>query len=96
MIQLLRRELDAGESETLALAIEMQADWVLLDERNARNIAAMYKLKTTGVVGILLRAKREGHIVSVRECLDRLQHEAGFWLSETFYRRVLELADEVG
>jgi predicted nucleic acid-binding protein len=45
---------------------------------------------------VLLRAKREGHIVSVHECLDRLQREAGFWLSETFYRRVLELADEVG
>jgi predicted nucleic acid-binding protein len=51
LIQLLRRELDAGESEALALAIEMQADLVLLDERDARNIATMYKLKTT--VGIL-------------------------------------------
>jgi len=94
LIQLLRCELDVGESEALALAIEMQANWVLLDERNARNIAAMYKLKTMGVIGILLRAKREGNIVSVQECLDRLQQEAGFWLSEIFYRRVLKLAGE--
>jgi len=54
----------------------------------------MYKLKTMGVIGILLRAKREGNIVSVQECLDRLQQEAGFWLSEIFYRRVLKLAGE--
>jgi predicted nucleic acid-binding protein len=94
LIQLLRRELDAGESEALALAIEVQADWVLLDERDARNIAAMYRLKTTGVVGVLLRAKQEGHIASLRGYLERLEQEAGFWLGASLRRRILELAGE--
>jgi predicted nucleic acid-binding protein len=94
LIQLLRRELDAGESEALALAIEVQADWVLLDERDARNIAAMYRLKTTGVVGVLLRAKQEGHIASLRRYLERLEQEAGFWLGASLRRRILELAGE--
>jgi predicted nucleic acid-binding protein len=94
LIQLLQRELDIGESEALALAIEMHADWVLLEQQDARNIAAMYRLRTTGVLGILLRAKREGHIASVHECLDQLQREAGFWLSGDLRRQVLELADE--
>lgn len=45
LIRLLQRELDAGESAALALAIEMQADLILLDERDARNIADIYELK---------------------------------------------------
>ncbi len=94
LIRLLQRELDSGESEALALAIEIQADLVLLDERDARNIAAIYGLKTTGVLGILLRAKREGHLESIRKYLDRLQQEAGFWLTKTLRHQILELADE--
>lgn len=33
LVQLLQRELDRGESEAIALAIEIQADLILLDER---------------------------------------------------------------
>lgn len=94
LIQRLKYELDIGESESIALAIEMQADLVLLDERDARNIAAIYKLNTTGVVGLLLRAKNEQHIKSVKEYLDRLKNDAGFWLDEFFYHKILELANE--
>ena len=95
LIQLLKYELDIGESETIALAIEMQADLVLLDERDARKIASIYELNTTGVTGILLRAKNERYIISVKEYLDRLKKDAGFWLDEFFYHRILELANEI-
>lgn len=91
---MLRRDLDIGESETLALALEMPADWVLLDERDARNVASIYGLKTTGVIGILLRAKNEKLIDSVREYLDQLKKDARFWLDEAFYQKILELANE--
>jgi len=66
----------------------MQADLVLLDERDARKIASIYKLNTTGVIGILLRAKNERYIISVKEYLDRLKKDAGFWLDEFFYHRI--------
>ncbi len=94
LLRLLQRELDAGESEALVLAIEMQADLILLDERDARNIASIYELKTTGVLGILLRAKREEYITSMRAYLDQLQQEAGFWLDEALRQRILDLVDE--
>lgn len=94
LIRLLQRELDAGESAALALAIEMQADLILLDERDARNIADIYELKVTGVLGILLRAKREGYITSMRAYLDQLRQEAGFWLDEALHKRILDLVNE--
>src|SRR5262245_10986576 len=72
LLQLLRRDLDDGEAEVIALAIEEGAQIVLLDESEARRIADLYKLRKTGVVGVLMRAKQEGRINSLQVELDRL------------------------
>ncbi len=58
--RLLRRDLDDGEAETIALAVENLPGAVLLDESEGRRIADIYSLNKTGVVGLLIRAKREG------------------------------------
>jgi predicted nucleic acid-binding protein len=94
LIKLLRRELDEGESEAIALAIEIQADLVLLDERDARDIADIYGLNMTGVAGILLSAKREGYISSVRKYLDLLQTKASFRISRELYNQILRSSNE--
>ena len=65
LIGLLKRELDEGEAEAIALAVERNADLILLDERDARRAAATLGLQRTGVVGILMRAKLSGRFVSV-------------------------------
>ena len=41
----LNRELDLGESAAIALAIEQQADLILLDETEARSIAEFHGLR---------------------------------------------------
>jgi predicted nucleic acid-binding protein len=46
-----------------------------------------------GTVGLLLRAKRRGHVQAVKPLLDRLQG-SGFWMSEALCNRALDLADE--
>jgi predicted nucleic acid-binding protein len=38
-VKVLRRELDKGESEAIALALQAQADWTLLDEKEGRRVA---------------------------------------------------------
>lgn len=58
MVRLLRAELDEGEAEAIALAYEMSADVVLLDERDARRAAIRMGLKVLGTVGILLWGKK--------------------------------------
>lgn len=45
---------------------------LLLDDYEARRIARSLGLKVTGIVGILLRAKREGKIESLKEEIERL------------------------
>ena len=86
------RELDEGESESIALAIEIQSDLILLDEQDARNIAEIYGLKMTGVIGVLIRAKREGYISSVGNYIDILQTKAGFRISKELYNSILRLS----
>jgi len=90
----LQRDLDLGESETIALALEKKADLVLLDEKEGRRAAVRLGLRVSGVVGILLEAKAQSHIDAVRPLLDRLRLEAGFFVSEGLYQLALELADE--
>lgn len=94
LLQLLERDLDEGESEVIALAIERQADLILLDETDARQVAERCGLPKTGVIGVLIRAKREGRIASLQAELDRLRSHGGFWIAEGLYQRALQAVGE--
>ena len=94
LVRLLKRELGDGESEVIALAIEQQADLTLLDESEARRIAEIFGLSKTGVIGILMRAKREGEIDSLRTELDKLREQGGFWIEDRLYHQALAAVGE--
>ena len=59
--------MDKGEAEAIALAVELKADYLLMDERNGRLAARQAGLPVTGVLGILLKAKLEGAIASLQK-----------------------------
>lgn len=90
----LREQLDAGESEAIALALEKQATLILLDETEGRRVAASYGLTKTGVLGILLQAKKQGIIPSLRTEMEKLQREAHFWISPPLFEKLLRSAAE--
>ena len=94
MVRLLRVELDEGEAETIALAHEMNANLVLLDERDARRVAMRMGLKVLGTVGIMLWGKQMGKFMSLREQLDDLRVQGKFRISQRLYDRVLQEAGE--
>ena len=94
LVRLLTRDLGDGESEVIALAIERKADLTLLDELEARRIADIYSLSKTGVIGVLIRAKQEGMIRSLRPDLDRLRQAGRFWIEEELYQRALAAVGE--
>jgi hypothetical protein len=89
----LRAQLGPGESEALSLAIEMQAQRLLLDERAGRRLAAALRIPVIGTLGVLLAAKRLGHLASIRPPLEELRAR-GFWIADSLVEQVLEAAGE--
>lgn len=92
-VELLRDEFDEGESETIILAKEMNADYVLIDERPACKKALYLGLSKIGTLGILLLAKEEGLIEEVKKYIDELKSK-GFRMSKQVYYEVLRKAKE--
>ena len=86
--------LDSGESAALALAVEIRADAILVDERRGHAVAMQLGLRPLGVLAILLQAKASGALDRLEPVLNRLQTEAGFWLAPSLRARVLQLAGE--
>ena len=89
----LQRSLGSGEREALALAVEILAERILLDDLPARGIARKLNLSVTGTAGVLLIAKRHALIPRVRPCLDALLKES-FFIGPELYDELLRLAGE--
>lgn len=92
-VEVLLDELDVGEAETIVLARELNADWVLMDERKGRRKLDQLGVKKIGTLGILLKAKRLGLLPVIRPAVETL-HQQGFSLSQTVIDAVLEQAGE--
>jgi predicted nucleic acid-binding protein len=90
----LNQDLDLGEAESIALALEFQADLILLDERDGRHKAMQFGLRPVGVVGVLLTAKARGHVAAIEPLLLALRQQAGFYLGDSVYREALRIAQE--
>ena len=91
---LLRRRLGAGEREALALAVELRADWIILDDLPARRSAEASGLNVIGTLGTLVAAKRAGLLKSIRPELDALVRTS-FFLSPRLYDQLLQAAGEI-
>jgi predicted nucleic acid-binding protein len=70
LVSLLNVDLHAGEAEAIALGLERGAQRVLIDERDGRVFARQLGLHVTGVLGVLLRAKRTGRLPAIKPEID--------------------------
>jgi len=96
LVSSLSRDLGDGESEAIALAVELKADLLIVDDLLARQVAAILGLSVVGTVGVLLEARLRGVLPEIKPCLDDLIDLAGFRISEELYARVLRETGEHG
>lgn len=94
LVDELRTRVNVGEAEAIALAVEVEASRLLIDERLGRQAAKDFGLKITGVLGILLLAKRQNLIEAVKPIMNDLISQANFRISSQLYTDVLNEANE--
>lgn len=94
LVEALTLELDAGEAEASALAVELDADLLLMDERRGRIAATRLGRRVVGVFGLVIEAKAAGILPIVRPVVDALTTEAGFRISQALLEKVLASAGE--
>ena len=80
--------LDRGERDAIVLAEELKADYLLIDERLGRRIAAKRNLRIIGTLGIADRAAEEG-LIDFPSTLSKLKANE-FYISTELEKFFLE------
>jgi len=92
--ELLLNQLDSGEAETIILAKEIDADFVIIDENLGYKFANNAGLKTIRTLSILLKAKEKNIISEIKPLLDEMIIK-GRWYSTNVYQTFLARAGEL-
>jgi uncharacterized protein len=89
----LQEKLDKGEAESILLAVEMNADYLVIDEIKGRTIAENMGVKIVGLLGTLIKAKEKGILEEVKPIIDDLT-KIGFRINPVLYKHVLKITNE--
>jgi len=92
-VDLLLAELDLGEAEVIVLAKILNAEYVVMDDLDARRFARRVGLRPIGTLGLLLAARLRGEIPSLQAEIQRLE-KFGFRASSALKAQILRAAGE--
>lgn len=94
LIRSFQQDLDSGEAEAIVLALEIEANLLLMDERIGRETATYFGLQVIGLIGVLIESKNHGYIDAVKPVLIHLRTRAGFYIKPALYQRILREQNE--
>ena len=94
LLERLLLQLDEGEAYAITLAVELSADWLIIDELKGRKVASTLAINITGLAGILILAKQEGHLNEIKPLLDLILTKTSFRMSTSLIDHILKAANE--
>lgn len=92
--KILELQIDKGESSAIALALEMPKSILILDDYKARKIAKQLGIIYTGTIGVIIKAKLNGIIPSVKPIIEKIK-QTNFRISEEIELQALKEAKEL-
>lgn len=87
-------EIHRGEAEVIGLALECDNPILLLDDFDARHVAERFGLSYTGIIGILIKARIDKKILSLKFELEQLRTIGRFWISDQVMQKALTAVGE--
>lgn len=91
---LFKAQLHAGEVEVMMLALEQNADVVVIDDKSAKKFAKQLGLPVTGTLGVLMKAKQCGYIDKLKPILEALL-EKNIYISQEVITLCLKQVGEI-
>ena len=91
--RILELQIDRGESSAIALALEIPNSTLILDDFKARKIAQQLGISVTGTIGVIIKAKLNEIIPSIKPYLEKIK-ETNFRISAEIELQALKEAKE--
>lgn len=91
--EFLETQVDTGEASAIALATEYDDVLLLLDDLKARKLATQLKIRITGTLGVIHKAKQMGCINRVKPLIDKLLL-TDFRIADNIIKEILKLNNE--
>ena len=88
-----KTQLHEGEVEVMILAKETEANLVIIDDANAKKHARYLGLTVTGTLGVLIKAKNQGHISELKPMLEEMVAK-NIYLSDKIIQKCLQQVNE--
>ena len=85
--------LGEGELEAIVLYKQVNAKYLLIDDKRAKNFAKLNSVNTIGSLGVLILAKELGFLTSIKEQIDKLQ-KSKIYISPALIEKVLKRVGE--
>jgi predicted nucleic acid-binding protein len=92
-VDLLMISLEKGEAEVLALAKQLGADLILVDEEKARKSAVIAGYNVMGLLGLFILAKKLGLVDQIRPLIGELRRKK-FRVSDRLVSEILKRVGE--
>ena len=85
---------DKGEASAIALCLEKKNPLLIIDDYEGRRLAKNLGLNITGTLGLLIEAKKSGHISSLKSIIDDIKINTKFRIKDEMIQSALRLVGE--